>query len=175
MQTKISQGGTGLKKSWWRHPPGIKTHCFRKHLFSCASLDGGLWMTRSRRESLSHRRVIGLQTVGGTVKRCSDQAYLVLGKQKHITWERGKKKRLALSILHSLTLLLTKPAVVYTKNTSPYLFQGETFRLHPQFVSSRWGSVTKRDRCRRPFPPEHCTWMLVYICMLSSKTSLWLF
>lgn len=60
MLTKISQGGTGEVSS--EAVEGVQY--IHKYLFAYSSLDG----EGAKVGSLSHRRISGLQTVGGMVK-----------------------------------------------------------------------------------------------------------
>lgn len=161
---KLVTGGQVLIGSRWWQPLGIKTqfiHDSCLHIF--------LWMQECERLAVDGVCNWITDSHSGRVK--GDVTNLS-GEQKQITWQSGKKRRLALSIQHRLTPVLTNPDV--DNNTGLYLVQGDTLRLHPQPVSSRWASVTRGDDGRRLSSPEHCTSCLCNICILLNRPVLWL-
>lgn len=145
-----------LKVMWW-HTAGLQLiyspfpHGIKDKNFITYPL-----LTEAGGGVLSHRRVIGLQTVGGSWWKVLRPTISTLRGTKTHDIAEGNKRSWALSIQHSLSLLLTKPAVIYSENAGLYLPQENTLMLNPQFVSSKWSGASRGDRWRRRFPPEDC-------------------
>ncbi len=86
---KISQGGTGVKRIWWRHPPDTKTQFLHTHLFSYSFLDKvSCWWGSSSRETV-------LQMAVGTEKGALTGHIWSQGN-KNTVYDRGEKEALGL-------------------------------------------------------------------------------
>lgn len=101
----------------------------------------GMWMTSSWWGSLSCRRVIGLQLVGGTPAP-TNHAHSQENKTHYLT--EGQKRHCALSILRSLTLLLAKPAVICSWKHGPVSPSGRGIQAAPAVCKLEVGHCNPR-------------------------------
>lgn len=78
-------------------------------------------------------------------------------ENKNTLPDRGAKEALRFINSAQLDSAARKASCHLQLKTQAYLLRGEAFSLHPQFVRSRWGTVTRGDNCRRLITNERNT------------------